>query len=80
MIFHCTKFKTTGQDVVMQNSATCHCNKGVARICQGGGGKKYLFQIWEFACALLGGFGGMLPRVNFFKYCVLVYILIRFGV
>ena len=46
-----------------------------------GGARNFIFQIWKFACreppcALLGGFGGMLPRENFFKWCNLV----RFGV
>ena len=35
-----------------------------------GGGQEFFFQIWEFA--LLGGFGGMLPRENFLKRCNLV--------
>ena len=29
-------------------------------------------------CDLLGGFGGMLPGENFFKWCNLVYIWIKF--
>ena len=40
-----------------------------------GGGPRIFFQIWK-PCALLGGFGGMPPRENFFKWCNLV----RFGV
>ena len=45
-----------------------------------GGGKKFFFQIWEFAkpCALLGGFGGMLPRENFLKRCNLVRFRVYF--
>ena len=41
-----------------------------------GGAKNFFFQIWKFACRLIGGFGGMLPREIFFKWCNLV----RFGV
>ena len=53
-----------------------------------GGAKKYFFSDLEICmsrsdilrmakpCALLGGFGGMPPRENFFKWCHLV----RFGV
>ena len=48
--------------------------RGVPRIWQGGGGARIFFQIWP--CALLGRFGGMLPRENFLKWCNLV----RFGV
>ena len=50
----------------------------------GGGGKNFIFQIFKYhakPCALLGGFGGMLPREIFQNgaiWCVLVYILIRF--
>ena len=49
----------------------------------GGGPRNFFFQIWKFACreatccawrshahspcALLGGFGGLLPRETFFK-------------
>ena len=52
--------------------------RGVARIWEGGG-QEYLFSDLEIGmsqsdmlrmakpCALLGGFGGMLPRENFFK-------------
>ena len=42
----------------------------------GGGAKNFFFQIWKFACALLGGFGGMPPREKILKWCNLV----RFGV
>ena len=50
--------------------------------CQGrpqdlaGGGPRILFSDLEICMALLGGFGGMLPRENFLKWCNLV----RFGV
>ena len=50
----------------------------------GGGGQEFFFQIWEFACregkpcALLGGFGGMLPRENFLKRCNLVRFRVYF--
>ena len=45
-----------------------------------GGGQKYFFSDLEICMlqALLGGFGGMLSRDHFFKWCVLVYIWIRF--
>ena len=52
-----------------------------------GGGQEFFFQIWEFACreatcakpcALLGGFGGMLPRENFLKRCNLVRFRVYF--
>ena len=49
-----------------------------------GGAKKFFFQILEFACrfampcALLGGFGGMLPRENFLKRCNLVRFMVYF--
>ena len=44
------------------------------------GGAKNFFQIWKFACrkALLGGFGGMLPRENFSKWCNLVRFCVYF--
>ena len=42
----------------------------------GGGAKNFFFQIWEFA--LLGGFGGMLPRENFLKRCNLVRFRVYF--
>ena len=46
----------------------------------GGGPRIFFFQIWEFACreALLGGFGGMLPRENFLKRCNLVRFRVYF--
>ena len=46
-----------------------------------GGGQEFFFPIWEFACrscALLGGFGGMLPRENFLKRCNLVRFRVYF--
>ena len=49
--------------------------RGVPRIWQGGGPRIIFFR-FEKPCALLGGFGGMLPRENFLKWCNLV----RFGV
>ena len=61
--------------------------RGVPRIWQGGA-KKFIFSDLEICmlqsdmlrmakpCALLGGFGGMVPRENFLKCCNLV----RFGV
>ena len=54
--------------------------RGVPRIWEGGG-QEFFFQIWKFACspcALLGGFGGMLPRENFFKRCNLVRLRVYF--
>ena len=51
----------------------------------GGGGQEISFSdlgIWEFfakPCAMLGGFGGMLPRENFLKRCNLVRIRVYFG-
>ena len=51
---------------------------GVPRIWQGGG-QEFFFSDLEICMsrsALLGGFGGMLPRENFLKWCNLV----RFGV
>ena len=49
----------------------------------GGVPRIFFFQIWEFArmakpCALLGGFGGMLPRENFLKRCNLVRFRVYF--
>ena len=50
----------------------------------GGRAKNSFFQIWEFACreatccALLGGFGGMLPREIFLKRCNLVRFRVYF--
>ena len=52
-----------------------------------GGGPRFFFQIWKYACRIATcahgeamsfarGFGGMLPREFFFKWCNLV----RFGV
>ena len=40
----------------------------------GGGGQEFFFQ----PCALLGGFGGMLPRENFLKRCNLVRFRVYF--
>ena len=55
--------------------------RGVPRIWEGGGGQEFFFQIWEFAkpCALLGGFGGMLPREIFLKRCNLVRFRVYFA-
>ena len=42
----------------------------------GGGPRIFFFEIWKFACrgmALLGGFEGMLPRENLYKWCNLVH-------
>ena len=62
--------------------------RGVPRIWQGGGGQEFFFSDFEICMsqsdmlrmakpyALIGGFGGMLPREIFFKWCNLV----RFGV
>ena len=55
---------------------------------RGGGAKNFFFSdlgicmsrsdmLHNDRIALLGGFGGMLPRENFLKWCNLVYILIR---
>ena len=50
-----------------------HFNQGRPQDLVGGGAKNFFFQIWELACreatccALLGGFGGMLPREFFFE-------------
>ena len=69
---------------------TCKCYCSVQGRPQdlAGGGAKNLFSDLEICmsrsdmlrmakpCALLGGFGGMPPRENFFKWCNLV----RFGV
>ena len=54
--------------------------RGVPRIWEGGGPRIFFFQIWNFACreALLGGFGGMLPRENFLKRCNLVRFRVYF--
>ena len=41
-----------------------------------GGPKIFFLQIWKFACQEARGFGGMLLRLIFFKWCNLV----RFGV
>ena len=51
-------------------------NQGRPQDLGGGGAKKFFFQIWEFA--LLGGFGGMLPRENFLKRCNLVRFRVYF--
>ena len=56
--------------------------RGVPRIWQGGP-RIFFFYIWKFACreatcALLGGFGGMLPRENFLKWCNLVRFSVYF--
>ena len=32
-----------------------------------GGGARILFRFWNLHVAMLGGFGGMLPRESFFK-------------
>ena len=65
-----------------------YMGRGVPRIWQGGGGQEFFFSDLGICmsrsdmlrmakpCALLGGFGGMLPRENFLKWCNLV----RFGV
>ena len=42
----------------------------------GGGGPKIFFS--QKPCALLGGFGGMLPRENFLKRCNLVRFRVYF--
>ena len=41
------------------------------------GGFNLISESWDI-CMLLGGFGGMLPRENFKKWCVLEYILLQF--
>ena len=49
----------------------------------GGGGKNFFFRFGTLhvakPCALLGGFGGMLPRENFLKRCNLVRIRVYFN-
>ena len=59
-------------------------DRGVPRIWEGGA-KNFFFRFGNLhvakLCALLGGFGGMLPRENFLNgaiWCVLGCILIRF--
>ena len=63
------------------------CNSATRILCSGAspgfgrGGQEYFFQIWKFACrscALLGGFGGMLPLEIFFKRCNLVRFRVYF--
>ena len=58
-----------------------YLTRGVPRIWEGGA-KNFFLRFGNLhvakRCALLVGFGGMLPRENFLKWCVLVYIWIRF--
>ena len=51
-------------------------NRGVPRIWQGGRPRIFFFRFGNLHVAKLWGFGGMLPRENFLKWCHLV----RFGV
>ena len=55
--------------------------RGVPRIREGGG-PRIFFQIWEFACRgamrIARGFGSMLPRANFLKWCNLVRFRVYF--
>ena len=48
----------------------CIC-RGVPRIWEGGGAKKFFFQIWEFACReamrIVRGVRGHAPPRKFFK-------------
>ena len=48
----------------------------------GGGGQEFFFvrfgNLHVAPCALLGGFGGMLPRENFLKRCNLVRFRVYF--
>ena len=66
-----------------------YLSRGVPMIWEGGG-QEYFFPDLEICmsrsdmlrmarpCALLGGFGGMLPRENFFKRCNLVRFRVYF--
>ena len=71
----------------------CMCRlyiRGVPRIWEGGGGQEFFFSDLGICmsrsdmlrmakpCALLGGFGGMLPRENFLKRCNLVRFRVYF--
>ena len=57
--------------------------RGVPRIWEGGG-QEFFFRFGNLhvakrhACALLGGFGGMVPRENFLKRCNLVRFRVYF--
>ena len=66
-------------EVINKNQLFQTC-RGVPRIWQGGGGKNFFFRFGNLhvakPCDLLGGFGGMLPREIFLKWCNMV----RFGV
>ena len=59
---------------------TTHKNQGRPQDLAGGGPRIFFFRFVNLhvakPCAMLGGFGGMLPRENFLKWCHLV----RFGV
>ena len=63
--------------------------RGVPRIWEGGGGKNFFSDLgicmsrsdmlrMAKPCALLGGFGGMLPREKFLKRCNLVRFRVYF--
>ena len=62
----------------------CCSQQGRPQDLGGGGGQEYFFSDLEICmsrtkpCALLGGFGGMLPRENFFKRCNLVRFRVYF--
>ena len=62
-------------------SYACTSNRSVPRIWEGGA-KKFFFRFGNLhvakPCALLGGFGGMLPRENFLKRCNLVRFRVYF--
>ena len=44
----------------------------------GGGARNFFFRFGNLHVALLGGFGGMLPRENFLKWCNLVRFRVYF--
>ena len=66
-----------------------HSGRGVPRIWEGGGPRIFFSDLgicmsrsdmlrMAKPCALLGGFGGMLPRENFLKRCNLVRFRVYF--
>ena len=73
---------------MIKTATISHC-RGVPRIWEGGG-QEFFFSDLEICmsrsdmlrvakpCALLGGFGGMLPRENFLKRCNLVRFRVYF--